>query len=185
VGTPAEAELVAKRQLEANPDPALRRMLALALAAQRKFAEAAEELKAVVREHPRPGLGIRGVGQLVEQRPTDFREVPLQWFDEAVKNNPSSALANVARAGFHRRSGNASLALADLEQAEAKDLSDAAVRLRLARELIDCGAAGKGGGHLIAVQKASPANQGLWQTWAQLALRSRSQEKMLKVAQED
>jgi len=36
----------------------------------------------------------------------------------------------------------------------------------------------------MALQKAAPADQGLWQTWAQLALKSRSQEKMLKVAQE-
>jgi tetratricopeptide (TPR) repeat protein len=184
VGTPAEAELVARRQLETNPDPALRRMLALALAAQRKFAEAAEELKAVVREHPDQVLAYEALGRLVEQRPTDFREAPLQWFDEAVKNNPASALAYVVRAAFHRRNENASLALADLEQAEAKDLSDAAVRLRLARELIDCGALEKAEGHLVAVQKAAPTDQGLWQAWAQLALRSRSQEKMLKVAQE-
>ena len=184
IGTPGDAELVAKRQLETNPDPELRRMLALALAAQRKFAEAAEELKAVVREHPDQVLAYEALGQLVEQRPTDFREAPLQWFDEAVKNNPSSALAYVVRAGFHRRSENPSLALADLEQAEGKDLSDAAVRLRLAGELIDYGALEKAEGHLIAVQEAAPTDQGLWQTWAQLALKSRSQEKMLKVARE-
>jgi len=184
VGTPGEAELVARRQLETNPDPALRRMLALALAAQRKFADAAAELKAIVKEHPDQVLAYETLGQLIEQRPTDFREAPLQWFDEAVKNNPSSALAYVVRAGFRRRSENPSLALADLERAEGEDLSDAAVRLRLARELIDCGALERAEGHLMAVQEAAPADQGLWQTSAQLALKSRSQQKMLKVARE-
>ena len=184
VGTPGEAELVARRQLETNPDPALRRMLALALAAQRKFTEAAEELKAIVKEHPDQVLAYEALGQLIEQRPTDFREAPLQWFDEAVRNNPAAAMAYVARAGFHRRSKNPSLALADLEQAEGKDLSDTAVRLRLARELIDYGTLDRAEGHLVAVRQVAPADQGLWYTWAQLALKSRSQEKMSNVARE-
>ena len=184
MGTPAEAELVATRQLENGPDPALRRMLALALAAQRKFAEAAEELRAIVKEHPDHVLAYEALGQLSEQRPADFREPPIQWYDEAVKNNPASALAYIVRAGFHRRSGNAAPALTDLEQAEGKDLADVAVRLRLAREFIDCGALDKAEGHLAAVQKDSPSDQGLWQAWAMLALKSRSQEKMSKVARD-
>jgi len=36
--------------------------------------------------------------------------------------------------------------------------------------------------HLAAVQKATPRNQALWQTWGQLAIKSQFQEKMLKVA---
>lgn len=184
VGTPGEAELVARRQLETNRDPALRRMLALSLAAQRKFAEAAEELKSIVKEHPDQVRAYEALGQLVEQRPMDFRETPQQWFDEAVRNNPSSALAYVARAGFHRRSKNISAALADLEQAESKDLSDTDVRLRLAREFIDCGALDKAEAHLAAVRQTSPADQGLWHTWAQLALKSQSQEEMSSVARD-
>ncbi|MHC4507468.1 MAG: tetratricopeptide repeat protein [Planctomycetota bacterium] len=184
VGSPGEAELIARRQLETNPTPELRRMLALALAGQRKFAEAATELKAILQGHPNQILAYETLGQLIEQRPADFPDGPLQWFDNAVENSPSSALAYIVRAGFHRRSGNLSSALADLEQAEEKDLSDSSARLRLAREFIDCGALERAEEHLIALKETVPTDQGLWQAWAQLALKSRSPEKMLTVAQE-
>lgn len=184
VGSPGEAELIARRQLETNPTPELRRMLALALAGQRKFKEAAAELKAILQEHPHHILAYETLGQLIEQRPADFPEDSLQWFDDAVKNNPSSALAYIVRAGFHRRSENSSLALADLQQAEDKDLSDPSARLRLAREFIDCGSLEKAVEHLAALQETSPTDQGLWQAWAQLALKSHSPEKMLTVARD-
>jgi len=184
IGSPGEAELIARRQLETSRDPGIRRMLALALAAQRKFAEAAAELKGIVQEHPDQVLAYEVLGQLVEQRPADFQGTALQWFDAAVQNNSSSPLAYIVRADFHLRSKNLSLALADLEQAEGKDLSDSTVRLRLARELVDCGALDKAEEHLRQVQKAAPADQGLWQTWALLALKSKSPEKMLTVAKE-
>jgi tetratricopeptide (TPR) repeat protein len=184
IGSPGEAELIARRQLETRQDPAIRRMLALVLAAQRKFAEAATELKAVVQEHPDQVLAYEALGQLVEQRPADFQGTALQWFDAAVQNNSSSALAYIVRAGFHRRNKNLSLALADLEQAGGKDLSDPTVRLRLAKELVDCGALEKAEEHLRQVQKATPTDQSLWQTWAQLALKSKSPQRMSTVAKE-
>ncbi|UCC98565.1 MAG: tetratricopeptide repeat protein [Phycisphaerales bacterium] len=184
VGSPGEAELIARRQLETNPTPELRRMLALALAGQRKFAEAATELKAILQGHPDHILAYETLGQLIEQRPEDFPDGPLQWFDDAVRNNPSSALAYIVRAGFRRRSENLSSALADLEKAEEKDLSDPPVRLRLAREFVDCGTLDRAEEHLAALQETVPTDQGLWQVWAQLVLKSRSPEKMLTVAQE-
>jgi tetratricopeptide (TPR) repeat protein len=183
-GSPGEAELIAGRQLKIKPDSAIRRMLALALAAQRKFAEAAAELKAIVREHPDQVLAYEALGQFVEQRPADFQGTALQWFDAAVRNNPSSALAYIVRAGFYRRDKKLSLALADLAQAESKDLSDPSVRLRLAKELVNCGALNRAEKQLREVQKATPTDQGLWQTWAQLALKSNSPQKMSTVAKE-
>ncbi len=184
IGSPGEAELIARRQLETSQDPGIQRMLALALAAQRKFTEAAAELKRIVQEHPDQVLAYEALGQLVEQRPADFQGTALQWFDAAVQNNSSSALAYIVRADFHLRNKDLSLALADLKQAESKDLSDSTVRLRLARELIDCGALDQAEEHLRQVQTAAPADQGLWQTWALLALKSKSPEKMLTVAKE-
>ncbi len=184
IGSPGEAELIARTHLETSQDPEIRRMLALALAAQRKFAEAAAELKAIVQEHPDQVLAYEALGQLMEQRPADFQGTALQWFDAAVQANSSSALAYMVRAGFHRRNKNTSLALTDLEQAGGKDLSDPAVRLRLARELVDCGALDKAEQHLREVQKVTPADQGLWQTWAQLALKSKSPQRMSTVAKE-
>jgi len=186
MGMPGEAELIANRWLEpeTNDDPELRRMLALALAKQRKFSEAAAQLKAILQEHPDQILAYETLGQLTEQRPDDFldpNDSPAHWFDEAVNNNPSSALAYIVRAGFYRAKDSAK-ALADLEQAEKQDLSDPNVELRLAGEFIYANILDKAEKHLAAVQDATPKDQRLWQIWAQLALRSQSQEKMLKVA---
>ncbi|MGD8501012.1 MAG: tetratricopeptide repeat protein, partial [Phycisphaerales bacterium] len=183
IGSPGEAELIARRQLERKPDPGLRRILALALAGQRKFKEAAAELKTILQEHPDQILAYEALGQLIEQRPEDFPDMPANWFNQAVEKNPSSALAYIVRAGFYRRSEDVSQTLADLERAEKQDLSDPTVRLRLAKELIESDALDKAEGHLRAVQKAAPTDQGLWATWAELALKSQSQEKMLKVAE--
>jgi len=183
IGTPGEAELIAKRQLETSDDPKLRRMLALALAQQRKFSEAAEELKAILQEHPDQVSAYETLGRLTEQRPEDFPDPPAHWFNQAVENNPSSALAYIIRAGFHLRNRDRPNALADLEQAEKQDLSDPAVRLRLAGGFINANVLDKAEEHLTAVQTATPADNSLWQSWAQLALRSQSQEKMLKIAE--
>jgi len=183
IGSPGEAELIARRQLETNPDPGLRRMLALALAGQRKFKEAAEELQTIIKEHPEQILSYETLGQLIEQRPEDFKDMPSQWFNQAVEKNPASALAYIIRAGFYRRSEDLSSASDDLERAEKQDLSDSAVRLRLAQELINSNALDKAEMHLVAVQEASPTDKDLWTTWAGLALKSRSKEKMLKIAE--
>ncbi len=183
MGMPGEAELIAGRHLEANQDPKLRTMLALALAGQRKFSKAAAELKTICAEHPEQISAYEALGQLIEQRPEDLPEPPARWFDEAVQNNPSSALAYIVRAGFHRRSKDDTKALADLAQAEQQDLSELAVRLRLASEFINANILDKAEEHLTVVQETTPSDQGLWQTWAQLALKSQSQEKMLKIAE--
>ncbi len=183
IGSPGEAELIARRQLETNPDPGLRRMLALALAGQRKFKEAAEELQTIIKEHPEQILTYETLGQLIEQRPEDFKDMPSQWFNQAVEKNPASALAYIIRAGFYRRSEDLSSASDDLGRAEKQDLSDSAVRLRLAQELINSNALDKAEMHLVAVQEASPTDKDLWTTWAGLALKSRSKEKMLEIAE--
>jgi len=182
MGMPGEAELIANRQLETNDDPELRIILALALARQRKFNEAAAQLKTVIQEHPGQILAYETLGQLTEQRPEDFPD-SNDWFDEAVKNNPSSALAYIVRAGFHRRTNDSAKALSDLEQAEKQDLSDPNVELRLAGEFINADILDKAEEHLTAVQTAMPTDQNLWRIWALLALRSQLQEKMLKVAE--
>jgi tetratricopeptide (TPR) repeat protein len=72
--------------------------------------------------------------------------------------------------------------LTDLETAEGMDLSDSSTRLRLADELINCGELQKAEKQLAAVQKVAPADQGLWRLWARCALESRSQNMMLKAA---
>jgi len=188
MGMPGEAELIASRQISAASDPGrngleLRRLLALALAEQRKFNEAATQLKAILQEYPEQVTVYETLGQLAEQRPQDYPESAIHWFDQAITNNPFSALAYISRAGFHLRSEAKEKALADLQQAEKLDLSDPAIRLRLAAEFINANVPDKAEQHLEAVQQTIPTDQSLWQTWAQLALKSLSKEKMLKVAE--
>jgi len=57
------------------------------------------------------------------------------------------------------------------------------VELRLAREFINVNELNKAEQHLKAVQSASPADQGLWAVWADLAMKSQSQEKMFEIAE--
>jgi len=183
IGSPGEAELIAKRQLEINQDPGLRRMLALALAGQRKFNEAAAELKTIIQEHPEQISAYETLGQLIEQRPEDFSDLPSYWYNQAVEKNPSSALAYIIRASFYQRSEDVTRALSDLEQAEKQDMTDSTVRLRLAKELIALNALERAQVHLLAVQETSPTEVELWNTWGGLALKSKSQEKMLTIAE--
>ncbi len=180
---PGEAELIATTYLKTNQDPELRRMLAVALARQRKFDEAAAELKNIIAEHPEQILAYEILGQLTEQRPEDFSAAPADLFNEAIKNNPSSPLAYIIRAAFHLRSKDRPKALADLEQAEKLDLSDPIVRLRLAGEFISANVSDKAEKHLEAVQMAEPTSQNLWRVWTMLALKSNSKATMLKVAE--
>ncbi len=183
IGIPVDAELIAKRQLEKVQDPNLSRMLAIALAQQRKFNEAASELKAICTEHPDQILAYETLGQLIEQHPEEFPEQASDCFDEAIKNNPSSALAYLIRASFRQRNKAEIQALDDINIAEQQDLSDTSVRLRLARELINLNMPDKAEQHLAAIHKILPTNHDLWQIWAQLALRSQSKEKMLNTAE--
>ncbi len=181
---PGEAELIARRQLDTNPDPTIGRLLAQSLMAQRNFTEAATILRDVIQEYPDQILAYETLGQLIEQRPQDFGEAPAHWFDKAVEKNSSSALAYVVRAAFYRRNEDMTRALADLEQAQEKDLSDAQVRLRLAEESVNCDNLEKAEAHLDSVQEVIPNDQGLWRVWAQYALKTQSKEKMLKVAED-
>ena len=183
MGMPGEAELITRRVPNINQDPELHRMLALSLAAQRKFTEAAIELKNIIKEHPQHISAYETLGQLTMQRPKDFSQSPDYWFNEAVKNNPSSALAYIVRADFHIANKDRISALADLEQAQKQDLSDHQVRLRLANLFINANLLDEAEEHLTVVQSLEPTSQTLWQIWAQLALKSGSKEKMLKVAE--
>jgi tetratricopeptide (TPR) repeat protein len=197
LGMPGEAELIARKQLEgdaaaqkeeqigtqADKNPELRKLLALALAGQRKYSEAAAELKAIIQEHPEQILAYETLAQLTEQRPRDFVEPAAHWYDLSVKNNPSSALAYIIRAGFYLRNNDRAKVLADLEQAEKLDISDTNVQLRLARGFINAGVLDKAEEYLVAMQEATPTELNLWQTWVLLALKSQSKEKMVSVAE--
>jgi tetratricopeptide (TPR) repeat protein len=183
MGMPGEAELIAKRQLEKSQDPNLHRMLAIALAQQRKFSEAADELKSICKKHPEHILAYESLGQIIERHPDEFSEQAADWYDQAVEKNPSSALAYVVRAGYYIRNNDRQKALTDIKKAERQDISDASVRLRLVRELINLNLLDNAEQHLEAVYKSTPNDQSLWQFWAHLALQSQSKEKMLDIAE--
>ncbi len=194
MGMHGEAELIATRVLQGDgvdkeigaaqteQSVQLRRMLAVAFIGQRRFEEAAGELEAIISEHPDRISAYELLGALTEQRPEDFSRQPAFWFDEAIKNNPSSAQAYIARGAYYLRLKDKTKAVADLQQAEKHDLSDPLVRLHLARELIAAGVLDSAEKHLVAIQDVEPANQMLWQIWARLALRLNSEATILKVA---
>jgi tetratricopeptide (TPR) repeat protein len=183
MGMAGEAELIVIRALKTNPSPQLRRILAVAFANQRKFKEAATELKNIIKEHPDQILAYDILGRLIDRRPEDFSQAQQYWLDEAVKNNPSAAEAYIIRAAYHLRCNRRTEALANLTQAEKKDLSDSSVRLRLAEQFINADILDRAQKHLEAVQASEPASQLLWQIWAQLALKSNSKTIMLEVAE--
>jgi tetratricopeptide (TPR) repeat protein len=192
-----EAELIAQRHFDANQtssenldaktrdakDSELRRIWAVALAEQKKFDQAAAQLENLLAEQPEQILAYETLGRLAERYGENFEHSPQYWYDQAVSNNPSSALAHLIRADFHFRGENADKALADLEQAEKFDLSDPVVRLRLAKGLINSNLLERAEHHLEAVQAAQPFNRGLWQAWFELALKSQSKAKMSAVAE--
>jgi tetratricopeptide (TPR) repeat protein len=182
VGMPAEAELITTRSLAARESEDLRKTLAIALAAQRKFTEAENELKEIVKKNPAQIPAYELLGRLIEQHPDEFSEAPGFWFNEAIKKNPSSAEAYIARSDYNLHLGDRAGAIADLEQAQQKDINDSAVRLRLAKELINTNVLDDAQKQLEIVQTSEPANQNLWRLWAQIAFRSDSNDFILKVA---
>ncbi|MCK4960618.1 MAG: tetratricopeptide repeat protein [Planctomycetes bacterium] len=196
VGMYGEAELIAGRILQrdiADKDgpaiatqtersPQLRSMLAIALIGQRKYKEAARELEAIIDDHPDQIAAYKLFGTLIERRPEDFSREPLFWFDEAIKNNPSSSEAYITRAAYYLRVKEKAKAIADLQQAEKHDLSDPLIRLRFASELINANAFDSAEEHLVAVREVDPANQILWQIWAQLAIHLNSNDVIREVA---
>ncbi|MHC4645145.1 MAG: tetratricopeptide repeat protein [Planctomycetota bacterium] len=198
---PGEAELIAKRALgrdgfspevlreqpQTGQNMELRRLLAIAMAKQHnrqgKLSEAVVELNDIISESPGYIPAYETLGQLSNNHPSELGHPPLHWFDEAVKNNPSSALAYIIRAGFYLRGKDETKAVGDLEQAEKLDLSDSTVRLRLVRELMNAHLLDKAREHLVVLKDVNPSEDGLWQTWGMLAQQSRSEEEMVTVAE--
>jgi len=182
---PGEAELIAARQLADHPTrlPELCRIWTIALAKQRKFDQAQKNLEILIKQHPKYVPAYETLGQLIEQHHDEFSGKAANFFDLAVTNNPSSALAYIVRGAFFLRNNEPIRALDDLEQAEKFDISDISLRLRLARELINANALDKAEMHLIAVRTDEPGNLELWRIWAQLALKSQSKTRMNETAE--
>jgi len=183
MGIFSEAELIARRHLQTNKNPDIRRMLAVSLAEQRKFKEAAIQLQAIIKEYPEQVSAYETLGQLTKHYPEEFPGESVSWFNKAIKNNPSSSHAFIARAAFYLGSNNLAGAIADLQEAEKLDLSDLMMKLRLIKEFTNAGMFDKARRHLKAAYAQDPARQELWQIWASLAMKVGSKNEMLKTAQ--
>lgn len=180
---PAEAESTAQRYLERQDDARLRRMLGEALWKQRKFDQALAEMKKVVETHPDEIRAYDFLGRAAEERPDAEGKQAAEWFDEAVSKNPDVALAYAVRAGHHLRSNNKEQAVADLTRALGCDLSDADVRLAVVEGLMAAGVWDKAREQLETLEAADPTNRGLWHAWANLVVRTRSEEEKQAVAE--
>ncbi|MBL7153426.1 MAG: tetratricopeptide repeat protein [Phycisphaerae bacterium] len=183
LGMSGEAERIAKEYLKGAQDLHVRRLLATAMARQRKYGESISEFQSIIGEEPNQVLVYESLGRMAEDFPGELEDPPIHWYDLAVKNNPATALAYTVRASYYLRNADNPKALADLERAEELELVEIGVRLRLAVELISAGELDKAEKHLIAANEIAPTNQTLWQTWAMLAMNSLSKPKMLEVAE--
>jgi tetratricopeptide (TPR) repeat protein len=184
IGLPGEAQLISTRAISKNPSVQLRRMLAIALIEQRKFDEAFKELTSLIKDQPDYLPAYDEMGRLAEKRPEKTSETPQYWFDQAVKTNPSDAVAYIVRASYYLRKGDKSRALADLTEAQKQKLSDSMTRLRLAEVFIDADVTDAAQTHLQAVMSVDPSNQTLWQIWSRLALKTNDVPMMKMVAGE-
>lgn len=178
-----EAEQVADGYLDRTQDLEVRRLRATALAGQKKYPEAVAEFESIIADEPNQVLAYESLGQLAEMKYGDFADNPAHWYDEAVKNNPTAALAYMVYANFYLRTGDKAKALAELAKAEELDLTETNTRLGLAAQFLRVGEPNRAEQHLIAVKGMEPDNQGLWNLWAEFARRSNSKEKMLEVAE--
>ncbi len=98
--TPDEAEYLAREFLKQQQDQEVRRLLASALAGQRKFEEAGNELNALIEEHPDDIAAYEMMARLDQISPEDILQSGDYWVEQAVQNNPEAADAYIARAGF-------------------------------------------------------------------------------------
>ena len=178
-----EAELIARRYLQSNKDAKIDTMLAIALAKQRKFKEAASELKSIIKAYPQHVQAYEVLGRLTEHHPADISITAEYWFNEMVKNNPSSASGFIARAGYYLRKRETAKAIEDLGKAEKLDLSDLNVRLKLAREFAKAEMLEKARNQLENIYAQDSTNQQLWQLRAVVAMKAGSKKEMLGVAE--
>jgi len=181
---PAEAEFIARRFVQDDPDGQFRQMLATALIQQRKYEEAVDVLLELVGQKPNQVMAFKLLGEIAEKQ-SGLHETPVRkWFDQAVKNNPDSAQAYILRSAYLTRLPDVAAATEDLERAEKCDLSDVRVRLSLAVGWIRQEQFARAKMHLEAVQAANPSSENLWHVWAMYAAKTQIPQEMKTIASE-
>ena len=183
-GMPAEAELIARRFLENDPDNLFHQSLAISLMRQRKYEQSIEVLTELVQRDPSKILGFKLLADIAEKRPDLSSLKAAAWYDKAVQENPDSAQAYILRSRYRTDQGKFKEAFEDIERAEACDLSDVNTRLSLAATWLRQRQFDRAKAHLEAVRASDPSNEGLWQIWAVLAGEMGDKELIAFVADE-
>jgi len=185
-GAPGDAELVMSRRLGAQDDPYGRELLAMALAGQRKFREAAQELMNNIKKYPARANSYLLLADLMRTRPEDIPGKPLEILQAGAKANPNSAEAHIALGAFLYQWGGTDKskeeALAEYAAAKSLDLSDPRLRIRLADRLMAAGDVAGAREQLTAASQQNPSLQDLWSTWAALARTYGTPEEASQVA---
>lgn len=187
VGMASEAEVKAAEQLKIVADKDLQRKMAFACVQQRKFPQAVETLTALIEKDTTDILSYSLLAQVAEQKSADVKGLPPaeKVYEEMVTKNPAAAQAYTIRARYwlHIPNPDKAKALADLEKAQACDLSKANDRLALAAVWMDAGELTKAREHLQALVGTEAKNSMLWNAWAELARRSNDTAEMKMVAE--
>jgi tetratricopeptide (TPR) repeat protein len=192
VDVPGEANAVSQRFLTGNPGPhpEIHLMRGAAMAALGSYAAAQAEWQGIIDANAAHIRAYDALGKIAEQRPAEATQTADYWFDLAVQKNPQSASARILRAGHLIRkaaSGRATVdpnaIVADLDAAEALNPTETNVRLELARVWLKMGMDSRARSNCDIVAKTEPANPVLWDTLADLALRSQSKQTMQEVAE--
>ncbi len=192
----ANDRIVQYLALNKKDSPLLRRLRGIALIGQRRFNDAAVVLTGLIKDHPEEVQAYEVMAQLAEARREDVNLPAVNWPDEAVKRNPTSALAYALRASFRlSRDRDPNAAKADLNKALTLDLSDTTVHLRVIRELLNARELDKAKANLDILLAKLPKDELIcpdvvelpkdlvvWQYLAEWALRSGSVAEMQKIA---
>ena len=195
LGAPGEAVLIARRLLEQVDSVEVRRELAAALIQQREYTAADVELRQIIDAHPDDvaayDLLITSIVRQTDDKqqpgakPDDVRKAvgdtiePL--VEQAVSTNPTSAEAYLGRARFwliYRRDPDK--CRADLEQAQSLDLSDTAVKMRLARLWFAVDETDKARQLFEEVRAVDQTDPALWDNLIAAALRSDADAEVVR-----
>ncbi|MEN6383616.1 MAG: tetratricopeptide repeat protein, partial [Phycisphaerales bacterium] len=178
-----EAENVTARYMRHENDYEIQTLYAISLFRQRKFQASADMLMQVINEHPTEIKAYATMAKLAKSDVEGKYETPEHWFNEYIKNNPSSANGYILRGAYFLDESKYTKAVEELNKAENFDLSDPNTRLELVWEYIKADMPEKAKEHLKIIEENFPAFLSLWQARAEIALYQDSKEEMKDIAE--
>jgi len=179
-----EAELIAERYLENNNDSDMQLIMAVAFARQRKLEQSFELLHEIIEKDTGKIEAYRALGELSMEFPGEFEQSSDYWFDLAIEKNPTDMKAYISRAEFYLRDKKETLALKDIEKAEALIAQDEDITLDIVKVFIKAKLFGKARKCLLVLRGKDKSDLNLWQRWGVLALLSDNEDDMAMVAEE-